>query len=76
METGDPFIFILGDQQIGEKVGRLLNFPTGGVGFGLSNYMARFDNIVITSEGIPNKGRLSVAPTDKLATMWSSLKRF
>lgn len=76
METGDPFIFMLGDQQIGEKVGRLFNFPTGGAGFGLSNYTARFDNIVITGDGIPNKGRLSVSPQAKLATVWGSLKRF
>lgn len=76
METGDPFIFIFGDQQIREKVGRLLNFPTGGAGFGLSNYTARFDNIVITGDDIPNKGRLSVSPQAKLTTTWGNLKRF
>lgn len=76
METGDPFIFPFGDQQIGEKAGRLFNLPIGGAGFGLSNYTVLFDNIVITGDGIPNKGRLSVSPQAKLATVWSSLKRF
>ena len=76
IETGEPFIFIFGDRHIREKAGRLLNFPTGGTGFGLSNYTARFDNIVITGDGIPNKGRLSVLPQTKLATMWSRLKQF
>ena len=52
------------------------DFSTGGAGFGLSGYMALFDNIIITGNGIPNRGGLSVAPQTKLATMWGDLKRF
>ena len=52
------------------------DFLTGGVGFGLSNYTARFDNITITGDSIPNRGGLSVKPTGKLATTWGDLKRF
>lgn len=48
----------------------------GGVGFGLANYKARFDNIIITGNGIPDKGELSVTPRAKLATTWGQLKRF
>ncbi|MDE0684788.1 MAG: DUF1080 domain-containing protein [Candidatus Poribacteria bacterium] len=52
------------------------DFQTGGVGFGLTNYTARFDNITIIGEGIPDRGGLSVMPRAKLATTWGSLKRF
>ena len=76
METGEPFIFkAFGAQEIKGKAGELFDFPTGGVGFGLSNYTARFDNIVITGDGVPNKGELSVTPQAKLATTWGNLKR-
>lgn len=51
-------------------------FRTGGAGFGLANYTARFNNITITGEGIPNKGGLSVSPRANIATTWGSLKRF
>ena len=73
---------ILGVMEIPEPIvvpGLLEEFPeflTGGAGFGLTNYTARFDNITITGEGIPDKGRLSVEPRAKLATMWASLKQF
>ncbi len=56
-----------------------LGFPgflTGGAGFGLANYTARFDNITVTGDGIPNRGGLSVTPGGKLATTWGNLKRF
>lgn len=52
------------------------DFFTGGAGFGLSGYTALFDNIIITGNGIPNRGGLSVAPGAKLATTWGNLKRF
>ena len=48
----------------------------GGVGFGLANYTARFDNITIIGDGIPDRGRLSVVPEAKLATTWGNLKGF
>ena len=73
---------ILGVMEIPEPIvvpGLLEEFPeflTGGAGFGLTNYTARFDNITITGEGIPDKGGLSVEPRTKLATMWASLKQF
>lgn len=52
------------------------DFSTGGVGFGLSSYMVRFDNITIVGDGIPDKRRLPVVPREKLATTWGKLKRF
>lgn len=52
------------------------DFLTGGVGLGLSNQTARFDNVVITGDNIPHNDGLSVTPKAKLATMWGSLKRF
>ena len=52
------------------------DFLTGGVGFGLANYTARFDNITVTGAGIPNRGGLAVTPKGKLATTWGNLKRF
>ena len=62
------------------RLGKFQDFLTGGVGLGLSNQTARFDNVVITGDSIPsripNRGGLSVTPKAKLATMWGSLKRF
>ena len=52
------------------------DFLTGAAGLGLSNQTARFDNIVITGDSIPDSGGLSVTPKAKLATVWGSLKRF
>ena len=75
--TGDAFAFMLEGQEIKWKAGKLRDrFGKGGTGFGLSNYTARFDNITITGDGIPNRGRLSVTPKGKLATTWGNLKRF
>ena len=52
------------------------DFLMGGVGFGLANYTARFDNITVTGDGIPNSGGFAVTPGGKLATTWGDLKRF
>ena len=52
------------------------DFQTGGVGFGLWNYTARFDNITVTGDSVPNSGGFSVTPSGKLATTWGNLKRF
>ena len=52
------------------------DFLTGGVGFGLANYTARFDNITITGDSIPNRGGLAVTSRGKLAMTWGDLKRF
>lgn len=52
------------------------DFQTGGVGFGLANYTAVFDNITVTGDSIPNRGGLLVTPREKLTTTWGNLKRF
>ena len=75
-ETGDDFVFAHAGQAIARKVNRLDGFLTGGAGFGLANYTASFDNLIITGEDIPDKGKLSVTPREKLATTWGTLKRF
>lgn len=73
---------ILGGMEIPEPIvvpGRLEEFPkflTGGTGFGLTNYTARFDNITVTGDTIPNRGGFAVTPQGKLATTWGQLKRF
>ena len=54
----------------------LLPHFEGGVGFGLANYTARFDNITVIGEGVPDKGKLSVMPQAKLVTTWGLLKNF
>lgn len=75
VETGQDFIFWHGGREfVNQKAGNLDRLLTGGVGFGVTSYTARFDNIVITGKGIPDKGRLSVMPGTKLATTWGSLK--
>ena len=58
------------------RLGKFQNFLTGGAGLGLSNQTARFDNVVITGDSIPDSGGLSVTPKAKLATVWGHLKRF
>ena len=72
----ETFTFWINDKQILEAIDEKFQFPTGGVGLVLTAYTARFDNIVITGKGIPNKGRLSVSPRAKLATTWGNLKQF
>ena len=75
-ETGDPFILLHDGEELMIKTRDIASHPTGSTGFGLANYTARFDNITITGEGIPDKGGLSVLPSAKLATTWAGLKRF
>ena len=48
--------------------GGFLDFLAGGVGFGLANYTARFDNITVTGDSVPNSGGFAVTPQGKLAT--------
>ena len=50
------------------------DFLTGGVGFGLANYTARFDNITVAGDSIPNSGGFAVTPGGKLTTTWGNLK--
>ena len=52
------------------------DFRTGSVGFGLANYTARFDNITVTGDTIPNSGGFDVTPQGKLTTTWGQLKQF
>ena len=84
---GDIFTFwINGEQvmaptklQIFRQIDVFADFPdfqTGGVGFGLWNYTAVFDNITVTGDSIPNSGDFAVTPQGKLATTWSQLKKF
>ena len=84
---GDMFTFYLnGEQimaptqlQIFRQIEAFANFPdfqTGGVGFGLWNYTAIFDNITVTGESIPNGGNFDVTSQGKLTTTWAQLKKF
>lgn len=75
-ETGDDFAVMHKGQKIETKVGKLTHFLTGGVGLGLANYTALFDNITVTGDSIPNSGGFAVTPGGKLATLWGILKRF
>ena len=52
------------------------DFRTGSVGFGLANYTARFDNITVTGDTIPNSGGFAVTPQEKVTTTWAQLKQF
>ena len=47
----------------------------GSVGFGLAGYTARFDNLKITGEEVPNHGGLAVRPQRKLTVTWGQLKK-
>ena len=51
-------------------------FQTGGVGIGLSNYTARFDNVTVTGDSIPDSGAFAVTSQGKLATTWAQMKEF
>ena len=84
---GDIFTFWIDDEQIMaptklqifKQIDVFADFPdfqTGGVGFGLWNYTAIFDNITVTGESVPNSGDFAVTPQEKLATTWGDLKRF
>ncbi len=85
--SGNMYTFWVNEEQVMEPtefevpeiVQDRFGFPgflTGGIGFGLANYTARFDNITITGNGIPNRGVLPVTPKEKLATTWGNLKTF
>lgn len=52
------------------------DFLTGSVGLGSANYTARFDNITVTGDTIPNSDGFDVTPERKLTTTWGQLKRF
>ena len=75
-ETGDPFILLHGGEKLMLKTKDISSHPTGSTGFGLANYTARFDNITITGDTIPNSGGFAVTPQGKLATIWGNLKGF
>ncbi len=75
-ETGDDFAPPHNGQKIKTKAGKLTSFRTGGVGLGLANYTALFDNITVTGDNIPNNGGFAVTPQGKLATTWGQLKQF
>ena len=51
-------------------------FQTGGIGLGLSNYTARFDNVTVTGDSIPDSGAFAITSQGKLATTWGHLKKF
>ena len=84
---GNIFTFWINGEQVMEPTELLIfrqievfndfpDFRTGGVGFGLWNYTALFDNINVTGDTIPNSGGFAVTPRGKLATTWGELKRF
>lgn len=72
----DVFRLWLNGEQVLLTRDDTFNFSTGRVGLVLAGYTVKFDNLVISGDGIPNKGRLSVTPRDKLATTWGNLKQF
>ena len=84
---GDIFTFWIDEEQvmaptklqIFKQIDVFADFPdfqTGGVGFGLWNYTAIFDNITVTGDSVPNSGDFAVTPQEKLATTWGQLKKF
>ncbi len=84
---GDIFTFwIDGEQimaptqlQIFRQIEVFADFPdfqTGGIGFGLWNYTAVFDNITVTGDSVPNSGDFDVTSQGKLATTWGQLKQY
>lgn len=75
-ETGDDFAMMRDEKKVKMKAGKLIGFPTGGIGLGLANYTAIFDNITVTGDSIPNKDELAVAPGGKLSIIWGQLKKF
>ena len=78
---GNDFLFSVNDRKviegiILEPVDKHADFSTGGIGFGLSSYTVRFDNITIVGDGISDKRSLPIMPKAKLATTWGQLKLF
>ena len=72
----DNFILWLNGEKVLTGKDETFTFLEGRAGLGVANYTVRFDNLVISGDGVPNKGRLSVTPREKLATAWGDLKRF
>ena len=72
----DNFILWLNGEKVLTGKDGTFTFLEGRVGLVLANYTVRFDNLVISGDGVPNKGRLAVTSREKLATMWGDLKRF
>ena len=83
---GDIFTFWINGEQVMAPTKLLIfkqidvfadfpDFQTGGVGFGLWNYTAIFDNITVTGDSVPNGGDFDVTSQGKLATTWGNLKR-
>jgi len=70
---GNDFTIWINDQKVIEYQDGTL--AQGRVGFGLGNYKARFDNVVITGPDVPdiNQG-LSIDKAGKLASVWAKLK--
>lgn len=84
---GDIFTFWINGEQVMEPTELRIfrnregfadfpDFQTGGIGIGLSNYTARFDNVTVTGDSIPDSGAFAVTPQEKLATTWGNLKKF
>ena len=84
---GNIFTFWINDEQVmaptelrirrdREGFADFPEFQTGGVGIGLANCMARFDNVTVTGDSIPDSGAFAVTFQGKLATTWGNLKRF
>lgn len=71
---GDKFtLFIDGENILTFNEGQLAN---GKVGFGALGCKARFDNIVITGDDVPDAGPSGfwVEPKDKLPITWAKIK--
>ena len=78
---GNNLLFSVNDRKVIEGIilehaDEHTDFSTGGIGFGLSSYTVRFDNITIVGDGIPDKRSLPIMPRAKLATTWGELKQF
>ena len=84
---GNIFTFWINDEQVMEPTELRIvrnregfadfpDFQTGGIGIGIANYTARFDNITVTGDSIPNSGAFAITPQAKLATTWGNLKKF
>lgn len=72
----DIFILWLNGEKVLTSKDETFTFLEGRVGLSVANYTVRFDNLVISGDGVPNKGRLSVTSKGKLTTVWGDLKRF
>ena len=74
---GDKFTFWVNNRKVIEYQDGM--YQTGMVGFGVSNYTLRFDNVVITGEGVPNVRPPTwqdrpVEPGGKLTSTWAQIK--